>query len=139
MTERKTFYRKRLVPDEAGLLVVTERWVSIHETPCFHYCVTDWSLDLMLRVGGPGGLLATARRRRQLKRIHKEGSRFAFETEEQALDHLRFLKRRQLRHLEREQKMVEAFLEAEKLKSTGGDGDLIPGTEDLVHSYYVFD
>lgn len=139
MSERKTFYRKRLVPDEAGLIVVTERWVSIHETPCFHHCVTDWNLDLMLRIGGSGGLLATARRRRQLKRIHKEGSRFAFETEEQAGDHLRFLKRRQLRHLERETKFAEAFLEAESFESNGGDGELIPGTEDLVHWYYRFD
>ena len=63
----------------------------------------------------------------------------AFDSEETALQHLRFLKRRQIQHLERDLKLAEAFLEAEDLESNGYDGDLIPGTGDLVRFYYQFD
>lgn len=136
----KIFYRKRLAVEEEGLTVRTEEWISIHETRCFHFCVPKNSFHLITRLNRRGeSALSYARRIKQLKRIDKRCSRFAFETQEQALDHLRMLKRRQLQHMERDRACIEAFLGADNFETSRLGDALVPGSSDLVHEHYRFD
>ena len=140
---KNIFYKKRLTPTESGLEVITDKWVSIHETPCFHFCVAEWrakSLTALKRSDETE--LQYARRLKMLKRIHKSGSRFAFDTEEKALEHLRFLKRKQLGHMERDVTFIKYFLECDTLKPAdrrGFDSLLVPGSKSLVNQHFVFD
>lgn len=146
----KQFYKMRIVPDSKGLCVITEIFISIHETPCFHYCVRAYdkgSFNSVLMNKNETRLQYAKRENIKIYRIHKSGSRIAFETEKQAFEHLQFLKRKQIRHMERDIEFNRAFLKACK-----GVGDLlpdyssdicrhrtVPDTEDLVSRYYFFD
>lgn len=134
----KIFYKKRLIPDEEGLLVWTEKWVSIHETPHFHYCIPDFVHEIGLRPIEGETLLQAAKRRATLKRVAKAGSRFAFDTEEKALERLRFLKGKHVSHMKREMKFIEHFLKCEKLEQYG-EQQLVPGSRGLVLEHLRFD
>lgn len=131
----EVFYKNRLEPDERGLLVVTDEYVSIHETRCFHFCVLK-SFRPYLHNGET--LLQAARRRKALKRIDKRRSRIAFKTKKEALDHLRFLKRRQLEHMKRNAAFINKFLECEDLEKYG-PMQLVPDSNGLVSEFCVFD
>jgi len=120
----------RLMSDEDGLQVITEEWSCIHETDCFYHCVSSWNRHLSLK---------TAKENKLVKRIAKGNSRFAFDTKEKALEHLRFLKGRQLRHLKREQKFIAAFLAAENLEECRSGWMRVPGSRGLVHEHLAFD
>lgn len=126
----KLLYRMRLIPDEDGLQVITEEWACIHETDCFYHCVSGWNRHISLK---------TAKQLKCLKRISKGNSRFAFDTKEKALEHLKFLKRKQLRHLKREQEFINAFLSAEKLEECRSGWKRVPDSRDLVHKHLAFD
>lgn len=82
--------------------------------------------------------LQIAKRKKLLKRIAKGNSHFAFLTEEEALEHLRMLKRRQVMHMKRELAFIERFLECEKL-SNHGIWLLVPNSSELVGEYLMFD
>ncbi len=139
MTET-IFYKKRLVAEEDGLLVVTDKLVSIHETPCFHFCIPEHDRR-HIEVYRPReeSELYYARRRKMLKRVSKKGSRIAFETEEKALEHLKMLKRKQLGHMKRESVFIEKFLSSEELEKAGRDRSRVPGSSQLVNEYFNFD
>jgi|GEM_PF-6039359 len=143
----KTFYRMRLSPDEDGLTIVTNKLVSIHETPCFHFCISDREYGYLQRYRkneGDTPLQHAKRHRRRIYRISKGVSRIAFETEEEAFEHLRFLKRKQLGHMKREMSFVEAFLEKTEdgIKATRSEPELhqrvVPDTRELVHEFLIF-
>lgn len=134
----KIFYKKRLIPDEAGLVVWTNKWVSIHETQCFHYCIPEHYHSIGLRPREGETLLQAAKREKILKRVSKVGSRFAFDTEEKAMDHLRLLKRKQASHMAREMKFIEHFLQCERFEQDG-DQQLVPDSRDLVLEHFRFD
>lgn len=135
----KVFYKKRLIPDESGLIVVTEKLFSIHETDCFYFCIPEfWKKILAVRNFIGETKIAYARRKKILRRISKSGSRIAFETETQALDHLRMLKRRQVEHLRREEAFIEKFLTADKLEKHL-DWSVVPDSAELVRLYLRFD
>ena len=74
-----------------------------------------------------------------IKRIAKNNSRFAFDSEDKALEHLKFMKRKQLGHLNRETKFIEEFLSCENLTEWRTDIKLVPDSRDLVHTYLAFD
>lgn len=146
----KKFFRARLQPEQEGLIIRYETWVSIHETPCFCYCVTDWDLKYLncLRDFKEQPTLKNAKQsKRKIKRIDKNNSRFAFTTREKALDNLRYLKRLQLKHLKRDIEFLECFLDCEQLEDHSyklaglNDGLMqkVPNSDDLVQSHYVFD
>lgn len=136
---RKIFYKKRMQPTEEGLEIITEEWVSLRETECFHFCVPRGETGLLRVLANSGeSELDVARRRKTLKRIAKTRSRFAFETESQALEHLKLLKRKQFKHMQRDLQFIEAFLNAERLEKSGY-GEKVPGSRDLVHQHYIFD
>lgn len=140
---KKIFYKKRLIPTECGLEVITDKWVSIHETPCFCFCVSNRSdkyLQALKRKDETD--LTAAKRMKLLKRINKDNSRFAFDTEEKALEHLRFLKRKQLEHMKRDTAFIECFLECEtfdQFNRRGGEVVLVPRSKALVNQHFVFD
>jgi hypothetical protein len=135
----KVFYKKILVPDEEGLMVVTRKFVSIHETPCFYFCVPESSLWLirLLPIKDESGL-QYARRTKILRRISKSGSRIAFDNEEEALNHLIFLKEKHLYHVKRDVAFIEKFLMGEKLDKYG-EYSVVPNSKELVHKYLSFD
>lgn len=137
----KIYYKARLEADETGLVVVMDEWHCIHETPCYAYCVRAYYAHLL-----KGKPLKACKRYpgAQLKRIHKTCSRFAFDQPEDALKHLHFMKCKQLKHLERQQQFLKAFLAVDDLpalalESRPNNQILIPGSRDLVHEFYNFD
>jgi hypothetical protein len=134
-----TLYKKRLSPSEDGLEIITDKWVCIHETPCFYFCVPDrvvQTINALKRKDET--ILAYAKRCKYLKRINKDNSRFAFTDEGAALEHLRLLKRKQLGHMKRDMEFIECFLAADDLEP-GRYGEMVPDSKELVNSYFVFD
>lgn len=132
------FYKMRLVPADEGLEIVTTEWISLHETPCFHFCVRmDVKRILHLFHSKDETDLSYARRKKKLKRISKTNSRFAFDSKEKALKHLKFLKTKQLCHMRRDILFIEKLLSSsdDDLTSIGP----IPDTKELVREYFVFD
>lgn len=128
----KTFYKARLIPEETGLIVWMDKYYSVKETPCFHFCVGEldkWRVD--------SSVLPI--KKKMLKRIHKTSSRFAFDTEEQAIEHLRMMKRRQLRHMEREKDFIDSFLACKSLVPARLNERKIPNTRELVMKHLRFD
>lgn len=137
----KVFYKMTMHPDEEGLRVFTKRFYSIHETPCFHYCVDESNYRrLRCYVMTTEPTLKDAKKFNiKTRRIDKIGSRIAFETEEKAFAHLLFLKRRQLRHLERDTEFLKAFLDKVKALDDLDAQRVVPDTMDLVRQYLIFE
>jgi len=134
----EVFFKKRLVAESEGLLVITDEYISIHETPCFHFCVLKGQERLYkVLKSGDESIMSYARRAKILKRIDKKCSRFAFDTEEKALAHLKFLKQRQLRHLKRDTDFIKCFL-SEKLEESW-DHHVVENSEEVVNAYCCFD
>lgn len=135
----KIFYKNRLVAEAEGLLVVTDKLVSIHETRCYHFCIPESEMrwvEPMKRI--KESVLQYARRFKILRRIDKSGSRIAFKTPDEAMENLRFLKEKQLYHLAREQAFIEKFLSTERFDGHRV-GLLIPESKDLVNEYLNFE
>ena len=141
------FYKMKLFPNEGGLCVHTEVYLSVHETPCFHFCIPEWRknyISTRLLSEGVSAYEQLKKRSTKFKRIAKINSRFAFDTKEKAYDQLVFMKKRQLVHLNRDIELLGAFMSFNK---KGGYNDLesdhgqafVPGTNDLVHEHYAFD
>lgn len=131
----RVFYKARLISEEEGLEVWIDRYYCVKETPCFYFCVNEhnkWRVNSTV----------LPLKNKQLKRIHKTSGRFAFDTEELAINHLQMLKRRQLRHMARETSFINAFLDCDELKSCPSGSRTIksiPNTRDLVWKYLRFD
>lgn len=131
----KTLYKARLITDEDGLEVWIDKYHSVRETPCYYFCVDDhnkWRINSTV----------LPLKNKLLKRIHKTNSRFAFDTEELSIEHLRMMKMRQLNHMARETAFIKAFLDCGELKSTVSKSRIIksvPGTRDLIWKYLRFD
>ncbi len=135
----KIFYKKRLVPEERGLLVVTDEYISIHETKCFYFCIHKNIYRISKTYNhSKEMLLQHCRRSKVLKRVAKSGSRFAFATEKEAFEHLKFLKQRQLSHIKRDAALIKAFLDCQHLEKYG-PFQKVPNSNDLVREFYVFE
>ena len=129
------FYRASLSAEHKGLRVYIEKWVSFHESEYYAWCVLDFNIETaLLYSGNKGSLIKSVKNVVQVKRIDKRSSRFAFNTENLAVENLRFRKSRQIRHLKRELEFANAFL-----KNDISDSLLVAETKDLVNSHYVFD
>lgn len=146
--KQKVFYKMLMGIDENGIAVTTRRYFSIHETPCFHFCIAEHDRGFLvpgLRREGETGLQTARRRKVKVYRIAKAGSRIAFETEEEAFKHLQFLKRKQLNHMRRDIEFVKRFLDVTEDKAHTDLGRdrfglrILPGTQELVGEYYLFD
>lgn len=141
----KIFYKFAIEAHEEGLAVGMRRFISIHETPCYCYCLAEFQHHLMnchLSNKKPKETMLQFAKRdgRPVKRIAKSGGRFAFQTQEEALERLKYLKRKQVKHMERELAFLNRFLEVDPaLSDLERKSDfymLIPGTAELVGQYY---
>ena len=142
----KKFYKMKLIPTEGGLSVWANTYVSIHETPCYHYCIPDWNKGLLGVVGDQKETLYEKAKARNIKvhKVHKTSSRFAFETKELAYENLLYLKKRQLIHLNRDIELLTKFL---NFNEGAGYKDLdnshgqlfVPDSDELVKEHYAFD
>ena len=134
-------------------MVIFETYKIVHATQCYAFCVREWDYSHVVSISNLNktSLLAEARNRKTFKRIHKENSRFAFNTKEAALENLRYRKKKQIQHMKREIEFSSAFLEkVGSLKDLPADkynGEfvtcqnyhVIPATEELVHQYYAYE
>jgi hypothetical protein len=123
-------YKARLIACEDGLKVYFDKWICKHETQCFYFCASE--LESMQSI-------EFLKKNKKLKKIAKMNSRFAFDLQEKALKQLRFIKTRQLKHIEREQDFIKAFLLCDDFKSLNYGGLSIPHTSYLVSKHISFD
>lgn len=145
----KEFYKMQLISCEAGLVVHNHIYVSIHETPMMHFCVNKYNAKSLcgpLMREGETKLQAAYRIGIKVRRIHKNGSRIAFETREHALKHLRWMKQRQINHMKRQIEFNKAFLDRVAEQSDlqlhwASDSEYygVPNTHELVHNHFIFD
>jgi len=138
----KIYYKKRMVAAEEGLLIITERWISVHETPETHLCIEESALNRFKSAVSFNNNLSkqqVARKHFRAKRVHKTSSRFAFDSEDKALENLLFLKRLQLKHLERNAKFAECLLANHEDLQPYGNYQLVKNSSELVHEYLRFD
>lgn len=138
-----TYYRAYWSPDVDGIRVGFEEWISIHESPCYHYCVRDYhARTIPILLSGQSVLQYAKRRGISVKRIDKAASRFAKPTKGLALNHMLFRQARRLRHLQRDTALIEVLLDQVKVVDES-ENELydftLPNTRDLVHEYVRFD
>lgn len=109
----KELYRMYLNTGTDSIYVGYETWVCIHETKCFWFCANSVEIGIFSNLNNGKGLtLQEAKKLKILvKRIHKSGSRFAFESKEKALNNLLYRKRKQNEHLSRQLKENNLFIE----------------------------
>ncbi len=152
--ESAVYYRAKLVPDEDGLSVVYEKWYSIHESEQIHFCLSGWDkhmYDLRAQSIEQKSPLKKAKELGlKVKRIYKNGSRFAQSSHEKALANLRYRKSRQAMHMRRESGFIDSFLNITKdcsaaankasldLRSCTHDQYVLPETKTLVNSHLTF-
>ncbi len=143
----KTFYKMTLSPTEGGLSIWTDRFYSVHETKCYYFCIHQWEkvyINTHLLSEGVTAYEQLKNRKSKFKRIHKTCSRIAFDTKQEAYDSLIYRKKKHLEHINRDMKMISAFMKFNEnsgyadLKSVHGQ-DFIPDTEDLVNECFIFD
>ena len=81
----KIFYKCQLMPCEEGLSIYVKKYISAHETPCFHFCIEDhhkgWLAKPLLKNKDENNRQALERMKVKIYRVAKSGSRIAFETE----------------------------------------------------------
>ena len=136
MSEYKVLYKKVLHAKKEGLIVNTIRFIVIHETEHFWHCVPEFMRGRLNVRSNELTEIQYARKRKLVKKVGKKSKRFAFETESEAMDHLIFLKKRQLIHLVREMAFVRKFI--------GSDIDgvidcVVPDSKELVADHLIFD
>lgn len=131
-------YKKKLQATESGLEVFTEKYVCIHETKCFYFCVREFRNKFLYVLSRNDETeLQAAKRLKCLKKIAKLSSHFAFDTEEKALAHLKFMKKRQMQHMKRELLFIDKFLTTDLVKDI--HGERVPGSGELVLEHLAFD
>lgn len=145
MSNSTLFYRMSMHPDESGLVLITEKFVSLRETAHMHFCVSEFN-HMRLRPNKDETEFEAAKRQERIKivRIHKQGSRIACKSEAEAFEALKYRKKRQVQHLRRDLAITEKFIELTDGKSVddflaSGTYREIPDTSDLVNSFYRFD
>lgn len=148
---RNIYYRATLCAGEEGLIIDYACWVSIHSTEHFDYCIpvyNDEKWQEFEKAYPKLNRLQIAKKRDlPIKRISKHSSRFAQPTRLDALKRLRFLKERQLKHMNREKRFIAEFLsKTESSESAATDirtgtyseSHTLPETAELVHEFLIF-
>tara|TARA_R110002050_G_scaffold53014_1_gene120536 strand:+ start:82 stop:489 length:408 start_codon:yes stop_codon:yes gene_type:complete len=134
------------MPCEEGLSIYVKKFISIHETPCFHFCIQEHNKGFVskpLLKEGENNYQSLKRRKIKMHKISKEGSRIAFDSEQKAYENLLFLKRRQLRHLNRDIEFINTLITYGSDKQFKdipivGSFRTVPDSHELVHEHYVF-
>lgn len=147
MSEQKIFYKMRHAIDDQGIVVITKELMSVHESPCWYWCVEKRELGYIksFKLDGETLLQAAKRIRYKIYKVAKSGSRVAFDTLPKAFDHLMFLKRKQIGHMKRELEILEEFtkkadgIDIESIKPGSYGERVIPDTFEVVNDNYLFD
>lgn len=122
----KKYYRARLIQKEYSCNDIWfDEFQVIHETKCFVYCIElpvythrgDFERLKFIDGENETDLQLAKRFNIPIKRIHKEGSRFAFENKELAFKQLKFIKGYHLKHLRYQLMTIEKFMTEAKGKS----------------------
>jgi hypothetical protein len=145
-----TYYKAHVEYDKQGIVVQMREFKVVRDTPAYAYCIRHWEFPVPAWRCLPNETLLQTCKRLGYKiyRIHKSGSRIAQPTQQQAFDRLKFLKRRQVRHLERELALLKVF--NEKVADVDLTGlkqghnysrptYTVPETAENVAEYYSFD
>ena len=135
------FYKMRLIPCPYGLTIEAFEYHSIHETPCFHFCVDKYYKNYPL-TKGETRMQMLKRMGVKVYRIGKNNtSRIAFPTKEQAYNHMRMLKNKQLDHIDRTVKMIETFLDFDRkvVELDFSKTIVIPESKPIIGELFVFD
>lgn len=144
----KEFYKCKLMPCEDGLSIFVQKYISVHETPCFHFCAEEhhkgWLASPLKKDSNESNIQALRRMKVKIYRVAKEFSRIAFDTEQKAYENLLFLKRRQLIHLKRDIEFINTLVDygtGKQFKDIPliGSFKTVPDSQDLVREHYVFD
>lgn len=143
----KEFYKFSICTEHEGLGLWLHKYVSFHETPCYHYCVSEYdksSISPLLVRDDESMLQSIKRRGKRFLRVHKTCSRKAFDTKEQAYKNFMFLKERQIAHMQRDLKVLNRLVKFNKemtfddLKDEG-HMMLLPNTSEFIHDVFTFD
>ena len=134
------FYRAKLIADHGGLRVQIDEYISFYESDCYAWCSEEFSHKRAVRrLSQEGALIRDVKNAMNVKRINKQGSRFASNTKELAIKNLVFRKKLQVSHLKRELEFANAFLNSDIESLDSHNAFLIKETRELVDKYYVFD
>lgn len=143
----KEFFKFSIAPDFGDLSLWLHRYCSFHETPCYYYCVEEFSRGMVsdrFIVNGESMVKSLERRGVKVYRIHKTQSRKAFDTKEKAYQNFMFLKRLQLGHVERNISVLKKLIEFDERNSfsdlnDAGHAMLLPNTKGFVNNIFTFD
>jgi hypothetical protein len=101
----KDYFKITHCYDENGAVLVCDKYIQIHETPCFSFCLYERDYNRLINIKSlhEERLIDKAKRigTFRIKRIHKINSRFAFDTKQKAFDNFLYLKELQIGHMER--------------------------------------
>lgn len=127
-------YKATLYVDPEGLTVFYREFIPVHESKCFYWCIT--SIDKLRTLNqdykkAKSKLKWLKDKGVEVKRVHKESSRFAFVKKEDALSDLRRRKKKQILHLKRDLAIAEFFV-----NSDVGHDDIVIGSLELVKEFY---
>lgn len=144
--QNKIFYRFCMSEAEEGIALIPKKFISVHETDYFNFCVNEYEYMHIKSFANKGEPLIKAAKRRGNKvfRISKGNSRIAFDSEEKAFQNLVYRKKKQIAHLQRNLDVVKRFLSEVKGKKVEDIPDhglyrVLPDTEDFIHEYFRFD
>ena len=143
----KEFYKFSIAPDFDGLSLWLHRYYSFHETPCYHYCVEEFSKNRVgdcFIVNGESMTKSLERRGVKVYRIHKTHSRKAFDTKEKAYENFMYLKKLQLGHIEKNISVLKKLIEFNENNSFSdlkdvGHAMMLPNTKDFINNIFTFD
>jgi hypothetical protein len=144
------FYKMKLMSAEDGMTIYCNNFISIHETFCFHFCVSQWGFNRLSNDKSSSNECILRKAKRlgiKVRRICKSGSRIAFPTKNEAFNNLKFLKNLQIQHLQRDLDLIKtslniisdmAYDDLEERPFNDESSATIPNTREIVHGYFNF-
>lgn len=143
----KVFYKVVSYTTHNGVHLVAGKYHLIHETECFNFVIREFDLTCLKPYITPDiDLYQLAKHKNcAIKRFNKTSGRFAFETKEEAFDHFKMLKSRQIGHLKRDLAVIGALVTAingktlDDFPSHFTDIFIVESTVDVVSKFYRFD
>lgn len=150
------YYRIDSYVREGGIELHCQEYISIHETPCFHFCISGYDIarfNHYKTVSPKESSLALAKRiHLRIRRISKDGSRIAKPTKEQAFENYKLRKRLQIKRCQEKLNEINVTLEAlgesdlqsintsnrETYENQGLESLTLNGTKDFVRENYCF-
>ncbi len=150
----KEYFKITHCYDENGAVLVCDKYVQIHETQCFSFCLYERDYNRLINIKSLNEERLIDKVKRigtfKIKRIHKINSRFAFDTKQKAFDKFLYLKELQIGHMERNTAILKALLAAldgkefEKLNAYDSEDPiasqwkLVSEPSELINEHYCF-